>query len=388
MRHFLTIGLFATVEIDPLTENLPQGSAGNIDIETQTLKINDGGKITSSTRGIGNAGSIRIKAEDSIEISGVDPEPEDGNSLLGAEVQSGATGNGGSINVETNKLSIQDQGQTLVSSQGSGNAGNLTIKANNIELENQGQIVAATGFGEGGNITLDIDENLTLGNNSLISAQAFNEATGGNINIDTDFIVAFPNQIDGNGNDIVANAVEENGGEININAESLLGIQKRQAVDNRTNDIDASSEFSLDGTVTINTPDINPLQGTTELPTNVVEPQQTTTQACQAYREAAAKNNLVIKGKGGIPPAPNLPLNSQNITIEGNLAHSDTEKSNQMATSTIKPIQLGDKEIMPARGVVKTADGRIILTAYATDDETSRLHQGSVNCNSVQSQAR
>ena len=54
----------------------------------------------------------------------------------------------------------------------------------------------------GGTVTLQIAENIILRSGNLISAEAINDPNGGNINIDTRFIVAFPN---GN-NDIVANA--------------------------------------------------------------------------------------------------------------------------------------------------------------------------------------
>ena len=79
--------------------------------------------------------------------------------------------------------------------------------------------------GEGGEINLKIDDSLTLRNNSTITAQAFGTANGGNINIDADFIIAFPSQFDGN--DILASAGEGRGGNININAQALVGIEER-----------------------------------------------------------------------------------------------------------------------------------------------------------------
>ena len=86
----------------------------------------------------------------------------------------------------------------------------------------------------------------------------------------------------------------------------MFGIQERPLNDS-TNDIDASSEFNLDGTVNINTPDLNPIQGATELPNNVLEAEQTTAQACNADRESVAQNSLILKGKGGLPAAPDSP---------------------------------------------------------------------------------
>jgi large exoprotein involved in heme utilization and adhesion len=72
---------------------------------------------------------------------------------------------------------------------------------------------------------------LTLSNNSLISAKAEGRknSTGGNVDINANFIVAFPNQVDGYGSDIIASAAEGDGGRISINGESLLGIKERRA---------------------------------------------------------------------------------------------------------------------------------------------------------------
>ena len=200
-------------------------------------------------------------ALESIEVSGADLNFDFSSTI---EVSSGiavniedtnASGNAGSLSITTDNLSISDHGRVAVNSLGSGDAGNLEVRANKIQLENQGQIIAETVFGEGGNIALIANDLLTLRNNSLISAQAQENANGGNINIDTNFIVAFLNQ----NNDIIASAERGNGGNINITAEALFGIEERPLND-VTNDINASSEFGLDGTVSIFTPDINTLQ--------------------------------------------------------------------------------------------------------------------------------
>ena len=264
---------------------------------------------------------------------------------------------------------MTNRGVVTASTLGIGNGGNINIKANSLSLSNEAKIESVTksATGNNANIDLQITKDLTLRNNALISASASQQANGGNLDIDARFIIAFP---DGN-NDIIANAQQGNGGNININAESLFGIQERSLSD-LTNDINASSEFSLDGSVTINTPDINPVQGVTELPSNVVQPEQTTTQACTAKRETVARNELRITGKGGIPPSPDLPLNSHNIFINGEYTNS---------TSTIpQPVETSRGKIQPARGIAVTESGKVILTAYRTNNSGERIPEFSVNC--------
>ena len=338
------------------------GNAGDVQINADSLTIEDGAAIKFQTRGAGDAGDLQINAANSILVKN--------NSEIIGQVVNDVTGNSGLLDITTKNLSIAENSRLSVDNLGQGDAGNIIVNSESIQLEDRGAITATTITGQGGNIQLEIDDTLTMKNNSLLSAQARGNADGGNITIDTDFIIAFPSQ----NNDIIANAEQGNGGNINITAESLLGIKER-ALNPQTNDINASSEFSLDGNVTINTPDINPLQGATELPTNVVEPQQTTTQACQANREIAAKNNLIIKGKGGVPPAPHLPLNSHNITING---------ENTDSTASIpQPIETSQGKIQPARGITVTKDGRVILTAYRTNNQGDRLPPESLNCDRV-----
>ena len=296
-------------------------------------------------------------------------------------------GSGGDVNVFTNQLTIANGGTIEATNfdnigildSGTGQPGNITIEANSIDLINAARIEAATQSETGesdsisGIINLQVAEDITLQDNSLISAQAFEEADGGNLNIDARFIIAFPNEIEGNGSDIIANAENGNGGNITISAESLLGIDEGDAINNnQTNDIDIQSQTGLDGTISIFTPDVNPVQKATELPNNIIAPEQTTAQACQANRELAAKNGLNIAGKGGVPPAPDLPLDSRNISINGKYNNS---------TSTIpQPVKTSQGKIQPARGIKVTEDGGIILTAYRTNNAGDRLPDESINC--------
>lgn len=152
-----------------------------------------------------------------------------------------------------------------------------------------------------------------------------------------------------------------------------MGIADRPLND-VTNDINASSEFSLDGNVSINTPDLNPIQGATELPTNVVVPDETTAQACQSNREEAAKNGLTIAGKGGIPQLPDSPLNSLNVTVKG---------ETNPTSATLKPIETSQGDIQPARGIEITESGKVTLTAYRTNNSGDRTPEVKRNCGQV-----
>ncbi|MEL6909558.1 MAG: filamentous hemagglutinin N-terminal domain-containing protein, partial [Cyanobacteria bacterium J06598_4] len=246
------------------------GNGGNLNIETGQLTLNDGSQISATTLGNGNAGNVTIIANESISLSGVN-EVSRGGIFASAIIENGDSGN---IDLTTGELTISDGaiiaasnfpsfGENSTSAPGTGEPGNITIAADNISLESEGRIEAVTQSetGTGANISLEVADTISLRGSSFISAEALGNANGGNLSIDTNFIVAFPN---GN-NDIIASAAQGQGGNIDVVAESLLGIEERP-LNPFTNDINASSEFGLDGDISIDTPDINPLQGAAELP--------------------------------------------------------------------------------------------------------------------------
>ena len=385
--------------VDALTENEFDG--GDITISANTLNLLDGGKIVTATDSTGNAGNISLNVSDRLNISGNNPQfaqflteltqdeiirgnedrfdaddrfrfatPSSILTVLGdtsglfANTSENSTGNGGNISIgNAIQFDLTDAALISVGSQGAGSAGSLAISSESLSLNN-GTLFAATPSGVGGNITLSIADNLVLENQSLISSQATGNANGGNINIDSQFVIAFPSQ----NNDIVANAQQGIGGNIDIATEAIFGLSAGNSfLSNTTNDIDASSQFGLDGAISIDATDINPLQGTVELPQSVVEPEQTVAQACQSDR-GVGQNSFVIRGKGGIPPAPDAPLSSDRIY------------SNTVSNNTYPPaIATGKGMIQPARGISVSPDGTISLTAYPTDNSGRRIVR-NINC--------
>ena len=370
------VGTFTTSDND----------AGSININSQNLELFSGGKLITVTDGIGNAGTINLNITDNIIIDNnlaAEAPTFTFNDLVVNELQGQtglfanatvrSTGNGGNIFIGQDLVSpstdigIFNGSQVRADGGIDGDAGNIDISANSLTLDGGGVMVAETSSQQGGNINLQIAENIVLDNNSSISAKAFNAGNGGNLTIDANFIVAFPN---GN-NDILASAEQGQGGNININAKSLFGITEG-ALNDATNDINASSEVSgLDGTVTIDTPDTNSVQGATDLPINVVEPDQTVANSCQADRQQIAQSTFSILGKGGIPQTPDSPLSSRNIMTNGEIN----------PTSTIpQPIETSQGKIQPARGIKVTESGEIVLTAYHTNNSGDRLPEIKRNC--------
>ena len=168
-----------------------EGSGGNLGIETDSLLISDGAQVAVSTAGIGDGGNLELIAEE-IELIGSSEFSASGifgNAIIG-------TGDGGDLQINTNNLTILD-GATISASNfssrvgsipGQGQAGSIEINANSVMLDNTSadtpsSITASTNDGGGGNIDLNISGDVTVNNNSQISADTQGVGEGGNINI-------------------------------------------------------------------------------------------------------------------------------------------------------------------------------------------------------------
>ena len=144
-------------------------NGGSATIETNRLTVRNGGVVTTTTQGLGNAGTLRIRASESVEVFGTAPgaefrdSEEPRNSEISAATTFRSIGNGGLLNIETGKLIVRDRGTVTVKSQGTTQAaGNLEINARSINLDNQGSITATTNSGNGGNIFLTVKDLLLL----------------------------------------------------------------------------------------------------------------------------------------------------------------------------------------------------------------------------------
>ena len=187
-------GLFANVEADAT------GNGGSIQVETDRLQISEGAQIAAITFGAGDAGELKIRASD-IELAGTSGSGTP-SSLL-ANVEADAMGNGGSIQVETDRLQITDGAQIAAITFGAGNAGELTVRASDIEL-------AGTSSGD--------NPSSLLASALLASAEVGATGNGSNLTVETDRL-----QISDGAQIAVSTGGTGNGGELTVRAsESIL----------------------------------------------------------------------------------------------------------------------------------------------------------------------
>ncbi len=327
------------------------GKVGNIFIEARKISLTDGAQLQAGffSQASGKSGIVSVKAEDSISFTG-----ENTGIFSNTEVE--ALGNASDIQIFAPSIFLSDGAVLIADNAGEGNGGNIGVNADELQM-NQGKISAATASGTGGEIKLQIADNLTLRNNSLISARANNNADGGNIDIDTEFIIAFPNQ----NNDIIASAEQGKGGEINITTEGIFGLEERSSTPtNQTNDIDASSEFGLSGTVNITQPTVDPASGLLELTQEVVDPAKL---IAQNVCTQTADSEFVDIGKGGLPQNAKDRL-AEDVIEVGLVAPIIASSETTEPTRERIAIKPSHTRKPPAQGWIFHENGIVELVAY------------------------
>ncbi|MBD1997192.1 S-layer family protein [Leptolyngbya sp. FACHB-541] len=344
------------------------GSAGRVTITTRELTVQDGAIVQVRTRGQGQGGFLDVQATDFILVEGTTGETR---STLSAK--STGAGEAGDVRITTGELIVRDGAEVTVEGDDLGAAGNLSISAGSVLLD-EGALTAQTQAGSGANIVLQDLDILLMRDRSLISARALNDSSGGNITINADFIVAVPSE----NSDITANAFAGSGGEVSITSQSILGLAPRSRTELETlletddpteldpqrlpsNDITAISQVNpaLSGQVIITTPDVDPSQGTVELPDAPVTTE--ISQACGGGGDRAT-SRFISSGRGGLPTSPYEPLSGSNVL-------DDVQSPVQLAASPDDSRSSATdvpSSIAEAQGWRVDAQGEVVLVAEAS----------------------
>lgn len=322
------------------------GTGGNILLQgLDRLQLNRS-RITASTVK-GRAGNLTVNADRSVEISD--------RSRLSVEA-TGNRGQAGDLIINTDELTVTANAAATVSSR-AGAAGNLTINADQVFL-NHGRLTAETAENRSGESTANLNLNdldlLISQNNSLISAEARQESNGGNVTISAEdgFVIASVNE----NNDVVASADRGKGGAVEITTQGLFGLDAGRAEPrNLTNDIDVTSNFGLQGTVTINQLEVAPSQGLVELPTEI--PNLAVAQICPDQSNPDATSEFFVTGRGGLPSNPTTPLSGETLLADWVALEPGATVSESILPSS-------DLPLVEAQGWQIGAEGEVIFVAH------------------------
>jgi filamentous hemagglutinin family protein len=340
-----------------------QGNAGKITIDTQNrgkLSLSNRSFITNeiSERAVGNSPGISISARE-LDLR---------NQSFINSTNFGGIGDVGNIKIDTTgAVEITNASAISSTNFGRGKTGDISLASDRITL-NDGNIDSQSRGATGGNIQLTTKDRLllrNLGNIAANSGSTEKNGNGGNITINSPLIIALPGD-----NNIAADAINGNGGKVNITSQGLFGIKYRPKGQDSlfTNDITSSSTFGQSGTVNISTPGTDPGKDSTQLPNVPTDASNQIAQACGASRE----NKFIVAGRGGIPSNANDPLTSDVVWQDARGTNSQPTAS----SATTDPTKLAP----PATGLVFDGKGKATLIAAGTQGQPTGT---SVVCPSV-----
>jgi large exoprotein involved in heme utilization and adhesion len=393
-------------------ETSGSGRAGKVAINTPTLNVNGGAKVsttTTSTVNTGTGGNLTVSAN-TLNLSGAKSgllaetkgaanagsltlNPYSGGNDLqvnfaqDAQISASTSGSGtgGNIIVSApNSVTLKgdgsEKGGLSASASNTGDGGRIDIKARRLEMD-RATIRSEAESSEAGDISLTLNDLLLLRHNSLISTTAGSAqapGNGGNITISAPFVVAVPSE----NNDIIANAFSGNGGQINIiDNYRVFGLkpQNRQSFNtlrqNRTSDISASSQSGIQGNINIQSLSIDPSQGLTNLPVDVIDPSRQIVNGCGASSGTAdnAQGEFVVTGRGGLPPSPD------DMQSSGAIPPSWVTRDGGNISRSSAPVELPASPSTPplveAQGMFINAKGEVVLTAQTP---TTTPHQPGI----------
>jgi filamentous hemagglutinin family protein len=363
------------------------GRGGNIDVRAGSLSLSNGAFMTASNNGKGDSGDIKVRVSGSVDLGGTNTSDIKGG--LATLVGKNTIGNSGNISVDARSISIRDGAALLAGNLGQGNSGTITISATDfaflsgagglfvtttsnkgiggdiaiaalqIALDNGSRINAGSVSGNGGNIRIGSNTSATnlllLRRGAQIATDAAGSTqqggNGGNININSQFIVAIPIE----NSDITANAVKGSGGNVDINSQGLFGIQFRPQLTSFS-DITVSSDFGQSGNIRINTSGIDPGKDLGELPQVPIDASTQISQTCSTRQ---IDNKLYITGSGGLPPNTEDPVVGDVVWLD----NRDTQSGSIASNARSQPSQ---KSLQPAVGWTFDRDGKVTLVAANT----------------------
>lgn len=329
------------------------GNGGSIEILAGSFSLTNGAEVSSTTFGRGDAGHINIEAHDRVSLDGVSSNGL--TSGVFSRVAEEAVGNGRGIDITTGSLTIINGALLTTSSDGNGTAGNINLRADSIRLDNEAEISADTVGGQG-NIEVRSPLLILRRNSNITTNARGTNIPGGNITLNTDILAALENS------DISANSQDFQGGNITINAQGIFGTQFREAPTPASDITATGANSSLSGTVQINTPDVDRSRG---LVHSLIQPVNVqVAQGCQAGGESSIA--FFDLGRGGLAPDPYEPFSSNNIWED--VPSTTRETFTQSSQQTRNTPTLPDK-IVEAQGWVINEKGEVVLV---TETSSSR----------------
>ncbi|MBD1891580.1 filamentous hemagglutinin N-terminal domain-containing protein [Coleofasciculus sp. FACHB-SPT9] len=165
-------------KVETQVEKNAKGNAGNIEITTDSLSLNNQASLKANTLGQGNAGQVIIRARDTISLW------DEG--FITSRVEENAVGSSGGIDITAGILSMVNKAGLTASTEGTGNAGRIIIRASDtISLRDGSFInsrVVKNGVGNSGGIDITTGS-LSLSDRASLNASGSIDITTGSLSL-------------------------------------------------------------------------------------------------------------------------------------------------------------------------------------------------------------
>ena len=346
--------------VNAYSKEIPAGHGGTIHIEGlnhpgASIRI-DGGRsgIFTDAQGTGAAGDMFIMA------TGL--TLQNGGAISAQTTGTSPTATGGSITIRaTDHVSLDNHATITASSHGptAGDAGNISLNAGQyLELRDHSSITTSSESTQanGGNIEIQAIDRVRLLRSDITTSVQGATGSGGNIFIDPKVVIL-------QSSNVIAQAVGGAGGNITVVTPLFLADQASL--------VDASSQFGLNGTVTIQSPIAN-LSGTVAQLTSQPSPVQLLFQSRCAARVNGQPSSVLLSSRRTISMPPGEWMNSPFMGADAYAPDDapvtafDQEKSNLEPSPMLSP-NLGDTA---SRSLKNLTSPGFLVRSFAIADST------------------
>jgi filamentous hemagglutinin family protein len=220
-----------TFVISNVSRRDARGNAGNIRLNAGSVYVTEGAQLNSFTRGRGNAGNVTIQADGAVLFDGVG-KSDRFSSSANINVEAGAVGGGGSINITAGALSLMNGGQlsaivrgpSTALPGGRGNGGTVNINVRDAVTisgksadGNRSGIFSSLGFGavgSGGDINITANS-LSILDGAELEASSFGRGVAG------DILIRIHDAFQAKDGTIASTSTRSSGGNINVTARTI-----------------------------------------------------------------------------------------------------------------------------------------------------------------------
>jgi hypothetical protein len=265
------------------------GAPGTVQVTAPTVLLTAGGRISSlNVASERTGGTVIVQAPETLTIAGAGS---------GLRTRSFGPGRGGDIDVTAGTVSLTNGADLSAASmptgeaKASGNAGNVIVTVGKGLLLQNSSVTTEASQADGGDIVLRGQAMLRLRHSKVTATVGGGPATvGGNITIDPQFIIL-------EGGQIIANAFEGRGGNIQLQAQQAF-------LADPASQVSASSTLGINGEVNIQAP-VTSLSGTVApLPQEFAPISALLRDRCAGRLREGRVSRLVLSGRDGVPHEP------------------------------------------------------------------------------------